>query len=72
MRYILKEIGKKTGVKGVHPHRFRHTLATNLLKAGMPLERVQKILGHSKITTTQKYIFVDDTDVANDYRKYIR
>ena len=72
MRYILKEIGKKTGVKGVHPHRFRHTLATNLLKAGMPLERVQKILGHSKITTTQNYIFVDDTDVANDYRKYIR
>ena len=70
MRIILKKIGARAGVEGVHPHRFRRTLATRLLRAGMPLERVQKILGHAKITTTQKYIFVDDTDVANDYRKY--
>jgi len=71
LRAICKEVGARAGVEGVHPHRFRRTLATNLLKAGMPLERVQKILGHAKITTTQTYIFVDDTDVANDYRKYM-
>ena len=70
MRKILREIGQRAGVEGVHPHRFRRTLATNLLKSGMPLERVQKILGHTKITTTQRYIYVDDTDVANDYSKY--
>lgn len=71
LRTICKQIGARAGVEGVHPHRFRRTLATNLLKAGMPLERVRKILGHADISTTQTYIYVDDTDVANDYRKYM-
>lgn len=70
IRRILNRISKKAGVEGVHPHRFRRTLATNLMKAGMPIERVQKILGHVKITTTQFYIYVDDTDVQHDYMRY--
>ena len=70
IRRILTKISKQSGVEGVHPHRFRRTLATNLMKAGMPIERVQKILGHVKITTTQLYIYVDDTDVQHDYMKY--
>jgi site-specific recombinase XerD len=70
IRRILTKISKQSGVEGVHPHRFRRTLATNLMKAGMPIERVQKILGHVKITTTQLYIYVDDTDVQHDYMRY--
>ena len=40
------------------------------IKLLMPIERVQKILGHVKITTTQLYIYVDDTDVQHDYMRY--
>ena len=70
IRRILTNISERSGVENVHPHRFRRTLATSLMKSGMPIEKVQKILGHADIKTTQLYIFVDDTDVQNDYMKY--
>lgn len=39
----------------VHPHLLKHLMATFLLEKGMPLEQIQKFLGHSKIETTQIY-----------------
>jgi site-specific recombinase XerD len=66
----IRNIGKRAGVEHTHPHRFRRTQATNLLRKGMPLEKVSKFLGHSKIDTTMDYIVLDDEDIAAAYKKY--
>ena len=64
VRAMLKELEKKTYVNNVHPHKFRRTLATNLIRRGMP------ILGHDKLDTTMKYVVLDKTDIQHSYRKY--
>ena len=71
IRHILKEIGKRAGVENVHPHRFRRTFATGLAKRGMEVQKIQSLLGHTSITTTMRYINVDDTRVQAAYRQYI-
>ena len=70
IRWILRGIAEDAGVNKTHPHRFRRTQATNLLRKGMPLEKVSKFLGHSKIDTTMDYIILDDEDIAAAYKKY--
>lgn len=70
IRAILKRIEKKTGVRNVHPHRFRRTLATNLLDRGMNIQDVAEILGHADLKTTQIYCFISKNNVKNAYRKY--
>lgn len=67
----LKEIGKKAGVENVHPHRFRRTCATNLMKKGMPLEEISKYLGHDSIATTQIYLDIDTDNIKRSCEKYI-
>lgn len=67
---IIKKIGKRAEVDNVHPHRFRRTLATNLMNHGMPIQHVAAILGHADLKTTQIYCAVDQQHVENDYRKY--
>ncbi len=52
---LLKRIGNVAGVENVHPHRFRRTLATNLLDRGMSIQDVAVILGHADLKTTQIY-----------------
>ena len=66
----LKRIGKTAGVTNVHPHRFRRTLATNLLDRGMNIQDVAMILGHADLKTTQIYCFISQCNVKNAYRKY--
>lgn len=68
---LLRKIGKGVGVEKCHPHRFRRTLATNLLKKGMPLQEVQIVLGHTKIETTLIYCTIDKDCVKADHRKYM-
>lgn len=70
VRAMLKRLEEKTGVENVHPHRFRRTLATNLINRGMPIEQVAKILGHSKLETTLKYVYISDDKLKNNYNKY--
>lgn len=70
MQAMLKRLGEATGVDDVHPHRFRRTLATNLLKKGMPIEEVQVILGHEKIETTLIYASAAKEKVKSDHKKY--
>lgn len=71
IRKRLNEIGEEAGVQNVHPHRFRRTLATNLIDHGMAIQDVAFILGHEKIDTTMKYVYVEKQNVKNSYRKYL-
>ena len=68
---MLKRIGKEIGVRKVHPHKFRRTLATRAIDKGMPIEQVQHLLGHTKIDTTLLYAMVNQNNVKISHRKYI-
>ena len=68
---FLKKIGEKCGVKNVHPHKFRRTLATFAIDKGMPIEQVQKLLGHVKIDTTLHYAIVNQNNIKLSHRRYI-
>lgn len=70
VRARLNKIAEKASVEHVHPHRFRRTLATNLINHGMKIQEVASILGHDKLDTTMKYVYMDKTNVKNAYRKY--
>lgn len=67
----LREIGKQADLQKVHPHKFRRTLATRAIDKGMPIEQVQRLLGHVKIDTTMHYAMVNQTNVKNSHRKFI-
>lgn len=67
----LRELGRSLGINKVHPHKFRRTLATRAIDKGMPIEQVQKLLGHSKIDTTMHYAMVNQNNVKQSHRKYI-
>ncbi|WFQ95042.1 site-specific tyrosine recombinase/integron integrase [Mycoplasma feriruminatoris] len=67
----LKKIGDNLGIKKVHPHKFRRTLATVAIDKGMPIEQVQRLLGHEKIDTTLKYAMVKQNNVKVSHKKYI-
>ena len=67
----LREIGRRAGLNKVHPHKFRRTLATMAIDKGMPIEQVQRLLGHVKIDTTLHYAMVNQTNVKMAHRKFI-
>ena len=67
----LRNFGKQLGLNKVHPHKFRRTLATMAIDKGMPIEQLQKLLGHSKIDTTLQYAMVKQNNVKIAHRKYI-
>lgn len=67
----IRNIGKEVGIKKCHPHKFRRTMATVAIDKGMPIEQVQKLLGHEKIDTTLQYAMVKQSNVKNAHRKYI-
>lgn len=67
---LLRRLGKAAGVENVHPHRYRRTLATNLLDRGMNIQDVATILGHADLKTTQVYCYISQQNVKSAYRKY--
>lgn len=67
----LRELGRKLNLTRIHPHKFRRTMATRAIDKGMPIEQVQKLLGHSQIDTTMHYAIVNQTNVKTSHRKYI-
>ena len=67
----LRQLGRRLGIQKVHPHKFRRTVATKAIDKGMPIEQVQKLLGHIKIDTTMEYAMVNQSNVKNSHRKYI-
>ena len=67
----IRELGRMLNLEKIHPHKFRRTMATRAIDKGMPIEQVQKILGHSQIDTTMQYAIVNQNNVKASHRKYI-
>ena len=68
---MIRNLGKKAKVKNVHPHRFRRTLATRLIRKGMEIDQVSKILGHESLSVTQRYIESDRDMLKLTHNKHV-
>ena len=71
VEHRLREMGRKMNIPKVHPHKFRRTLATKAIDKGMPIEQLQKLLGHQRIDTTLMYAMVKQSNVKSAHRKYL-
>ena len=67
----LRKMGQRLDIPKVHPHKFRRTLATMAIDKGMPIEQVQRLLGHVRIDTTLHYAIVNQNNVKMAHKKYI-
>ena len=67
----IRGLGRRVNLNKVHPHKFRRTMATRAIDKGMPIEQVQKILGHSQIDTTMQYAIVNQNNVKASHQRYI-
>ncbi|MEQ8422029.1 MAG: site-specific tyrosine recombinase XerD [Arenibacter algicola] len=68
---IIKQLAQNIGLqKSISPHTFRHSFATHLLQNGADLRAIQQMLGHESITTTEVYMHVDRTHLAEVMNKY--
>lgn len=68
---IIKQIAKKQGMRpeGISPHTLRHSFATHMLENGAQLRVVQELLGHSDISTTQKYTHLNVKYLEDKYNQ---
>ena len=71
IEHRLREMGRRLNIPKVHPHKFRRTLATMAIDKGMPIEQLQRLLGHQRIDTTLQYAMVKQSNVKMAHRKYI-
>jgi integrase/recombinase XerD len=70
IQQIVKEIAEKAKIKKrVYPHLLRHSVATSLLERGMPIEQIQKFLGHAKLETTQVYAESTTEMIRESYQR---
>ena len=67
----IRELDRSLNLNRIHPHKFRRTMATRAIDKGMPIEQVQKILGHSQIDTTMQYAIVNQNNVKSSHQRYI-
>ena len=67
----MRRLGRALNMDKIHPHKFRRTMATRAIDKGMPIEQVQKLLGHSQIDTTMQYAIVNQTNVKTSHQKFI-
>jgi integrase/recombinase XerD len=70
VQQVVKDVAEKAKIKKrVYPHLLRHSVATTLLERGMPIEQIQKFLGHSKLETTQVYAESTTEMVKESYQR---
>lgn len=70
IRAMMTKISKATGIEKIHPHRFRHTMATGLVEKGCDITDVQQMLGHTKLDTTMRYTHTSKKKVKAAHEKY--
>lgn len=75
LRNVIKEIYKRAGVENISvhltPHIIRHTTATLAIENGMPVQQVQKMLGHVSLDTTMQYVDINDNDIKSNHNKFV-
>lgn len=67
----VRQMGRALEIQRIFPHKFRRTTATRAIDKGMPIEQVQKLLGHSQIDTTMQYAIVNQNNVKTSHQKFI-
>ena len=67
----IREMGERLDINKVHPHKFRRSMATRAIDKGMPVEQLQKILGHEQIDTTMRYAMVSQSNVKASHKKFM-
>jgi site-specific recombinase XerD len=67
----MRKLGNEAEIKKIHPHKFRRTMATNAIDKEMPIEQVQRLLGHVQIDTIMQYAMVNQNNVKISHRKFI-
>ena len=63
----IDSVAKRAGIGHVHPHRLRHTLATQAINRGMPIEAIAALLGHRSLDMTRQYARISNRVVAEEY-----
>jgi integrase/recombinase XerD len=71
LRSLLRHHRKTTGVRTANAHRFRHTFGSEMIRAGVSLPALQRLMGHSHIHTTMLYIHLEPQDVFGEYARAV-
>jgi integrase len=71
LRSLFRYHRQTTGVKLANPHRFRHTFASDMVRAGMSLPALMQLMGHADIQTTLRYVQVTPQDVYLQYARAV-
>jgi site-specific recombinase XerD len=69
LRSLFRHHRRTTGVKKANPHRFRHTFATDMVRAGVSLPALMRLMGHANIQTTLVYVEITPIDVYQQYAR---
>lgn len=67
---VIVAAAKRAGIKGVHPHILRHSMATHCLDHGMDIRHVQELLGHTSLVATQKYLHLSPVRLLDVHKKF--
>lgn len=71
VEHSLKQVAKRAGIDDVHPHRFRRSMASNLLSKNVPLEQIRILLGHSNLETTKLYVVENEDEIKYNHKRYV-
>jgi integrase/recombinase XerD len=66
---LVERIGRRVGIKGLHPHKFRRLLATTWVNKGLDVKKLQLLLGHANISTTMEYVDFSFEQLKSEYEK---